>query len=78
MLPHKSFNTSALYSKYYADPISRMFISTVIPTMRPPAYGPRYSTAAAVIVTALQEIAQGANVQSRLNRLTADVRAIYA
>lgn len=78
MLPHKSFNTSALYSKYYADPISRMFISTIIPTMRPPAYGPHYSTAAAAVVAALQEIAQGANVRPRLNRLTADVRAIYA
>ncbi len=78
MLPYKSFNTSPQYSKYYADPISRTFISTIIPTMRPPAYGPRYSTAATAVVTALQEIAHGANVRSRLNQLTAEVKTIYA
>lgn len=78
MLPYKSFNTSPQYSKYYADPISRMFISTVIPTMRPPAYGPRYSTAAAAVVIALQEIAHGANVRSRLKQLTTKVKTIYA
>ncbi len=79
MLPHKSFNTSPqLYGKYYSDPISRTFISTVIPTMRPPAYGPRYSTAATSVVTALQEIAHGANVPKRLHRLTAEVKNIYA
>ncbi len=79
MLPYRSFNTSPqLYAKYYADSISRTFISTVIPTMRPPAYGPRYSTAAAAIVTALKEIAHGAKVQSRLQQLTAEVKHIYA
>ncbi len=79
MLPYRNFNTAPqLYGKYYADAISRTFISTVIPTMRPPAYGPHYSTAAAVIVTALQEIAHGANVRSRLQRLTDEVNHIYA
>ncbi|MBV9710462.1 MAG: extracellular solute-binding protein [Ktedonobacteraceae bacterium] len=78
MLPYKSFNTSPqLYSKYYSDAISRTFISTVIPTMRPPAYGQRYSTAAAAVVTALQEIAHGANVRTRLHRLTDEVKTIY-
>jgi multiple sugar transport system substrate-binding protein len=79
MLPYRSFNTSPqLYAKYFADPISRTFISTVIPTMRPPAYGPRYSTAAIAIVTALKEIAHGTPVQSRLQHLTAEVKHIYA
>jgi multiple sugar transport system substrate-binding protein len=79
MLPYKSYNTSSqLYGKYYSDPISRNFISTIIPTMRPPAYGPRYSTAAIAVVTALQEIAHGANVQSRLHKLTDEVKTIYA
>jgi multiple sugar transport system substrate-binding protein len=79
MLPYKSFNTSLLYNKYYADPISRMFISTIIPTMRPPAYGPRYSTAAIAVVTALQEIAtRGVPVRPRLTQLTDEVKTIYA
>ena len=79
MLPYKNFNTSPqLYGNYYADPISRTFISSIIPTMRPPAYGPRYSTAAAAIVTALQEIAHGTNVRSRLHQLTDEVKTIYA
>jgi multiple sugar transport system substrate-binding protein len=79
MLPYRNFNTSPqLYSKYYADSISRTFISTVIPTMRPPAYGPRYSTAATAIVTALKEIAHGTPVRSRLQHLTAEVKHIYA
>ncbi len=79
MLPRRSYDiTSSLYSRYYADPISRTFINSIIPTMRPPAYGPRYSTAALAIVTALREIANGATVKPRLLQLTDEVRAVYA
>jgi multiple sugar transport system substrate-binding protein len=79
MLPRRSYDiTPRLYSRYYADPISRAFIDSIIPTMRPPAYGPRYSTAALAIVTALREIANGATVRPRLLKLTDEVRAIYA
>jgi len=78
MLPHQSFDTSdQLYSRYYSDAISRSFITNVIRTMRPPAFGLYYSTAAASVVSALQEIANGANVKQRLTRLTAEVKAIY-
>jgi multiple sugar transport system substrate-binding protein len=78
VLPYRSFNTSQqLYAKFYSDDISRAFITKVIPTMRPPAYGPNYSKAAALVVKALQEITSGANVQPRLNKLTEDVRSIY-
>lgn len=78
VLPHLSFNTSnQLYGRYYSDAISRTFITNVIRTMRPPAFGPFYSTAAASVVSALQEIANGANVKPRLTRLTAEVKAIY-
>lgn len=79
MLPYRNFNTSPqLYGKYYSDAISRSFISNVIPTMRPPTYGPRYSTAAAAIVTALQDIAHGTKVSTRLHQLTNEVKKIYA
>ena len=78
MLPYRSFNTSnQLYVKYYSDDISIAFITKVIPTMRPPAYGPRYSTAAAAVVKALYEIAAGAVVKPRLTKLTDEVRSIY-
>src|SRR6266487_1556033 len=78
MLPRRSYDiTSRWYSHFYADPISRAFIDSIIPTMRPPAYGPRYSTAAQVIVTALREIANGAAVRPRLLKLTEEVKAIY-
>ena len=63
--------------KYYADPISRTFINDVIPTMRPPAFGPYYSRTIAV-VTALQEISNGAAVKPRLFKLTDQVKSIYA
>ena len=69
---------SKLYAKFYADPIRKAFIQHIIPTMRAPAFGPRYSTAALVIVTALQEIANGAVVKPRLLRLTDEVKSIYA
>jgi multiple sugar transport system substrate-binding protein len=79
VLPHLSFNTSqSLYAKYFSDNISRSFITSVIPTMRPPAYGPRFSNAAMAIVKALQEIAHGADVRPRLVKLTDEVNAIYA
>jgi multiple sugar transport system substrate-binding protein len=79
VLPHLSFNTSqSLYAKYYSDSISRSFITSIISTMRPPAYGPRFSVAAMAIVKALQEIAHGANVRPRLVKLTDEVNAIYA
>jgi multiple sugar transport system substrate-binding protein len=78
VLPHVSFNTSkTLFSRYYSDAISQSFINNVIRTMRPPAYGPHYSTAALAIVSALREIAAGANVRSRLVRLTSEVKSIY-
>lgn len=79
MLPRRSYNIDTrFYGRAYADPISRAFINQVIPTMRPPAYGPRYSTAALAVVTALQEIANGASVRPRLTRLTDEVKSIYS
>ena len=79
VLPHASFNSNqSLYARYYADSISRSFITAIIPTMRPPAYGPRYSDAAMAVVRALQEIAHGTNVRPRLIKLTDEVKAIYA
>ncbi|HEX7736258.1 MAG TPA: extracellular solute-binding protein [Ktedonobacteraceae bacterium] len=78
ILPRRSYNTRPqLYARYYADPINQTFIHEVIPTMRPPAFGPRYSDAAKVVVTALQEIANGAAVKPRLLQLTDQVKAIY-
>lgn len=78
VLPRRSYNIKPqLYAKYYADPISQTFIHKVIPTMRPPAFGPRYSKAATAVVTALQEIANGTTVKPRLLQLTDEVRAIY-
>ena len=78
MLPRRSYNINPkLYGKYYADPISQTFIRDVIPTMRPPAFGPRYSTAALAVVTALHEIANGAAVKPRLLTLTDQVKSIY-
>lgn len=77
MLPRKSYNTNEAYGEFYDDPINQAFINQVIPTMRPPAYGPLYSVATTFVVSALQEIAGGANVQERLERLNEEVRTIY-
>ena len=78
VLPHTSFNTSGqLYSRYYSDTISRTFITSIIRTMRPPAFGLRYSTATMAVVSALQEIANGTDVRARLLKLTDEVNAIY-
>jgi multiple sugar transport system substrate-binding protein len=79
MLPHRSYNIQPqLYGQYYADPISQAFINEVIPTMRPPAFGPCYSIVAIAVVTALQEISNGATVKPRLLKLTDEVKSIYA
>ncbi len=79
MLPHRSYNISnKFYGSSYADSISQSFIASVIPTMRPPAFGPHYSTAATAVVGALVEIAGGANVEQRLRHLNDEVKAIYA
>jgi len=78
MLPIKSYNTNAEYGKFYADPINQAFINDVIPTMRPPAYGPLYDTAATFVVTALQEIAGGTDVKTRLKRLDDEVKTVYS
>lgn len=79
MLPRRSYNIkNQFYGQYYADPISQAFIHDVIPTMRPPAFGPRYTTAAMAVVTALQEIADGAAVKARLLKLTDEVKSVYA
>jgi len=78
VLPHLSYNTTAtLYAQNYSDTISQTFINSIIGTMRPPAYGPHFSPAAMAVVTALQEIAAGANVKQRLTRLTEEVKTIY-
>lgn len=78
MLPRKSYDLNPqLYRRYYDDPISQTFINDVIPTMQPPAFGPRYSPAAIAVVTALQEIANGAAVKPRLLKLTDEVKSIY-
>lgn len=79
MLPYRSYNLNPrLYGRFYADPINQAFINAVIPTMRAPAYGPRYSTAALAIAAAIQDVAQGAAVKPRLLRLTEEVKALYA
>jgi multiple sugar transport system substrate-binding protein len=79
MLPYRSYNLNPrLYGRSYADPINQTFINAVIPTMRAPAYGPRYSTAALAIAAAIQDVAQGAAVKPRLLRLTEEVKALYA
>jgi len=79
VLPRRSYDVeSQLYAKFYNDPISQAFIQHIIPTMRSPAFGPRYSTAALAVVTALQEISNGAVVKPRLLRLTDEVKSIYA
>ncbi len=78
MLPRRSYDLDPqLYGNYYSDPISQAFIKQVIPTMRPPAYGPNYSKAAQAVVTALRDIADGAAVKPRLLRLTDQVKSIY-
>lgn len=79
MLPRRSYNIKPqFYERYYGDPISQAFINDIIPTMLPPAFGPLYSTAAAAVVAALQEIANGAAVKPRLLKLTDEVKSIYA
>jgi ABC-type glycerol-3-phosphate transport system substrate-binding protein len=78
VLPHVSYNTTGAYAKNYADPISQAFIKNVIPTMRPPTYGPLYSTAATFVVSALQEIAGGAEVKARLTQLNNEVKTVYS
>jgi multiple sugar transport system substrate-binding protein len=79
MLPRRSYDVeSQFYGKLYSDPISQTFIQHIIPTMRPPAFGPRYSTAALAVVTALQEISNGVPVKPRLQKLTNEVKSIYA
>ena len=78
MLPRRSYNSKPnLYRRYYNDPISQAFINNVIPTMRAPAFGPRYSTAAQAVVTALQDIADGTAVRPRLLKLTDQVKSLY-
>ncbi len=78
MLPRRSYNIkSEFYRRYYADPISQVFINEIIPTMRPPAFGPRYSQAAMSIVAALQEISNGTPVKPCLLKLTSEVQSIY-
>ncbi len=79
MLPRRSYNVQPrYYERYYTDPISQAFIKNIIPTMRPPAFGPRYSIAAQAIVTAMQEISNGSAVKPRLLKLNDEVVAIYA
>lgn len=79
IFPHKSYVVAGgPYASLFSDPISLEFIQNVIPTMRPPAYGPLYDTAASFVVTALQEIAGGASVQARLTQLTDEVKTVYA
>ncbi len=78
VFPHKSQVASGgPYANLFSDPISQAFINNVIPTMRPPAYHPKYSQAATYIVTALQEIAGGANVPQRLQQLNNDVKTVF-
>ncbi len=79
IFPHKSdVVPGGPYASLFSDAISEQFINKVIPTMRPPAYGPRYSQAATFVVTALQEIAGGAAVKPRLQQLTSEVNTVYA
>ena len=78
IFPHKSQVVSGgTYAKLFSDTISQQFISSVIPTMRPPAYGPFYSQAATFVVTALQDIAGGAAVKQRLTQLNSEVKTVY-
>ena len=79
IFPHKSdVVTGGTYANLFSDTISQAFITQVIPTMRPPAYGPTYDTAANFVVTALQEIAGGTPVKARLQQLTDEVKTVYA
>lgn len=79
VFPHKSdVVPGGSYANLFSDPISLAFINKVIPTMRPPTYGPLYDTAASFVVTALQEIAGGAPVKPRLQQLTSEVKTIYS
>lgn len=78
IFPHKSDVVSGgPYANLFSDDISKQFINSVIPTMRPPAYGPHYSQAATFVVTALQEIAGGTAVRPRLQQLTNEVKTVY-
>jgi multiple sugar transport system substrate-binding protein len=75
---HKSqVVTGGPYANLFSDPISQAFITEIIPTMRPPAYHPKYSQAATYVVTALQEIAGGANVSQTLKQLNSDVKTVF-
>jgi multiple sugar transport system substrate-binding protein len=79
VFPHKSdVVPGGPYANLFSDPISLSFINNVIPTMRPPAYGPLFDTAASFVVTALQEIAGGVPVKARLQQLTSEVKTIYS
>jgi multiple sugar transport system substrate-binding protein len=79
VFPHKSdVVPGGPYATLFSDPISLSFINNVIPTMRPPAYGPLFDTAASFVVTALQEIAGGVPVKARLQQLTSEVKTIYS
>ena len=78
VFPHKSQVTSGgPYANLFSDDISQAFINKVFPTMRPPAYHPKYSQAATYVVTALQDIAGGANVPKRLAQLNTDVKTVF-
>ncbi len=78
IFPHKSQVTSGgPFANLFSDPISQAFINKVIPTMRPPAYHPKYSQAATYVVTALQNVAGGANVVQQLKQLNNDVKTVF-
>ncbi|GHO57812.1 extracellular solute-binding protein [Ktedonobacter robiniae] len=78
VFPHKSQVASGgPYANLFSDDISQAFINKVFPTMRPPAYHPKYSQAATYVVTALQDIAGGANVPKRLAQLNTDVKTVF-
>jgi multiple sugar transport system substrate-binding protein len=78
VFPHKSQVTKGgPYAYLFADEISQSFINNVFPTMRPPAYHPKYSQAATYVVTTLQEIAGGANVSKSLAQLNTDVKTVF-
>src|SRR5207237_2811369 len=60
IFPHKSdVVTGGPYANLFSDPISQAFINSVIPTMRPPAYGPHYATPARFVVTPLHALPAG-------------------
>ena len=79
MIPPLKSTVTGTHASYFTDPVSRVYINEIIPSMIGGPYNPQYGAAQQFIVQGMQEVAlSDADINQTLDTVSDNLKTLYA